>query len=117
MLNRYRERRTKAIVMLGGKCVGCGATKDLEFDHIDPKDKLFTIAKLWSCSEDIFLKEIYKCELKCKECHNKKHHTAKGTHGTLSAYRYCKCDLCREARNKYMREYKRKRRANKKANA
>ena len=31
-------------------------------------------------------------------------------HGTLTEYRYCKCDLCREAHRIWHREYTRKRR-------
>ena len=27
--------------------------------------------------------------------------SASGTHGTLSSFRYCKCALCKEARNGY----------------
>jgi len=38
--------------MLGGRCVRCGATEDLEFDHIDPSTKRFTISgglsKAWT---------------------------------------------------------------------
>ena len=62
-----------------------------------------------------------KCQLLCK-----KHHTdktivdtgkklAKGTHGTISSYRYCKCDACREAANKLSREYRRRKRREAKA--
>lgn len=35
---------------------------------------------------------------------------ARNTHGTLSSYRYCRCDRCREAMNRYYRERKRERR-------
>jgi 5-methylcytosine-specific restriction endonuclease McrA len=41
MLNRYYERRAAAIEKLGGKCSYCGSIEGLEFDHIDPDDKLF----------------------------------------------------------------------------
>ena len=37
--------------MLGGKCVRCGATEDLEFDHVDPSIKVFAgcagLSKAW----------------------------------------------------------------------
>lgn len=29
-------------------------------------------------------------------------------HGTLSGYRYCKCDLCKQANNAFMREWRAK---------
>lgn len=35
-------------------------------------------------------------------------------HGTLTEYRYCKCDLCKEANRKWNREYSAKRRAERK---
>jgi 5-methylcytosine-specific restriction endonuclease McrA len=37
---KYRRER-----LLGGECVRCGATDDLEFDHIDPKTKAFAVVK------------------------------------------------------------------------
>ena len=61
--------------------------------------------------------ELQKCQLLCVSCHMTKtitdrgHSPAKGTHGTISAYRYCHCSLCREAKNKVHRQWK----ANKKA--
>lgn len=38
-----QARRDRLIEMLGGKCVRCGATEDLEFDHIDPSTKVFAV--------------------------------------------------------------------------
>jgi len=113
MLKRYRSRRRKAIKDLGGKCVKCGSTKRLEFDHRDPKKKSFS---LWcrTYSEERLAKELAKCQLLCKMCYIKKsilergHKIAKGTHGTLSAYAWCgppKCDACRKAKTDYMIQY------------
>ena len=44
--SRERKAKNKAylIEMLGGKCVGCGVTENLQFDHIDRKQKTFTIS-------------------------------------------------------------------------
>ena len=55
--------------MLGGKCVDCGTTENLQFDHKDPSKKSFNI----SCvlSERTF-KELEKCELRCGDCHLEK---------------------------------------------
>jgi hypothetical protein len=39
----YYKRRQKLYDFLGGKCVVCGATEDLEFDHIDPAQKSFDL--------------------------------------------------------------------------
>jgi 5-methylcytosine-specific restriction endonuclease McrA len=118
MKRRQQQRRAKAIDQLGGRCVRCGSVEDLQFDHIDPASKVLDIGKIWGASEERFQAEISKCQLLCYPCHSRKtteergFKVAKGTHGTLSALRYCNppCELCREARNKHAREWKRKRR-------
>lgn len=33
-----RRRRQELIALLGGQCVDCGTTSDLEFDHTHPRD-------------------------------------------------------------------------------
>ncbi len=115
MLKHYRKRKKYALKKLGGKCVVCRTTKKLEFDHIDPETKEMIIAKMWSASKIRFETELKKCQLLCKKHHNEKtmkelgKKLAKGNHGTISTYRYCKCSECRKAWAKYHREYKRKR--------
>ena len=117
MLRRYHQRRAAALEKLGGKCSVCGTQGNLEIDHIDADEKEIALNKMWSIAEERFLKELAKCQLLCKQHHEEKSivdrgtQRAKGTHGTVSSYRYCKCDLCREAWNKHSREYRRKRRA------
>lgn len=71
MKSRYLKRRLNAIEKLGGCCKICGEDDYtlLEFDHIDPKTKEFTIAKASSFSEERFNKELDKCQLLCKTCH------------------------------------------------
>tara|TARA_B100001113_G_C20920908_1_gene540043 strand:+ start:57 stop:779 length:723 start_codon:yes stop_codon:yes gene_type:complete len=65
----YHKRRKLLVEMLGGKCVDCGTTENLQFDHKDPSEKSFRI----SCvlSERTF-KELEKCELRCGDCHLEK---------------------------------------------
>ena len=105
MAERYRVRREKALDLLGRKCVHCGSSEDLQFDHVDPATKSFTIAKIWTHSETKFWEEIKKCQLLCQRCHTLKtlkdlgQGSAKEKHGTLSSYRYCKCDECRRAKS------------------
>ena len=117
MLKRYHERRKQAITKLGDKCVICGNTENLQFDHIDPESKNFTIAKLSSINETDFWKEIDKCQLLCEECHKLKSiadaglKQAKGFHGTISTYRYCKCELCRKAKSEYSKDQRIKRKS------
>jgi 5-methylcytosine-specific restriction endonuclease McrA len=115
MKDRYYERKAQAVALLGGKCVRCGAVEDLEFDHIDPASKSLVIGKrLAGLSEVRLVEELKKCQLLCSTCHQAKsvsdlgNKTARGQHGTLSSYRYCKCDLCRSAKRDWMREYRNK---------
>ncbi len=112
MLRRYHERMEVARLTLGGRCSLCSTMEGpFDLDHIDPKTKEFTGARMWSGSKSKFEAELAKCQLLCKPCHERKtisdlgKKVAKGTHGTLSSYRYCKCDLCKRAQSDYMREY------------
>ena len=107
-LERYRHLRGKAINYLGGKCVKCGSTDSLEFDHIDPATKKFTIGNLLSVPIEDLYPELDKCRLLCAKCHRKRHSTAKGKHGTISSYRYCHCELCRKANAEAKRRWRAK---------
>lgn len=69
MHNRYLKRRRDAVSVLGGECVACGTTQDLEFHHTNPATKLFRIARGWSFSEQRFWNEVHKCQLMCVSCH------------------------------------------------
>jgi len=60
------------IEKLGGKCVECGITEALEFDHIDPSTKLFNIAAGYNKPKEILLAEVEKCQLLCNKCHIEK---------------------------------------------
>lgn len=67
-LSKLKEKR-------GGKCIRCGydkCLKALEFHHIDPSQKEFTISnanfRLKEASE-----EIKKCILICANCHRELH--------------------------------------------
>lgn len=118
MAERYRTRRAKALAYLGGKCVVCGTTADLQLDHIDPRTKTYPADHAChALSETKFWAEIDKCQLLCGLHHVEKSivdsgkQKARGTHGTISAYRYCRCTLCRDAKRVYEREAKRKRKA------
>jgi len=109
MKRRYQRRRAEAVAQLGGCCVQCGDTKDLELHHKDPTQKSFTLARGSSFSDERWQEEIGKCELLCKGCHVD-HHRSKYPCGTPQRYwAGCKCDLCRQANRAYNREYKRKR--------
>jgi 5-methylcytosine-specific restriction endonuclease McrA len=68
----YQKRRSFLIEKLGGKCSYCGTTDNLQFDHIDHTKKEFSISELISKSLKRSLNELEKCQLLCKDCHDKK---------------------------------------------
>lgn len=41
----------------------------MDFDHKNPKEKLFTISEMQSKNENIIFEEIGKCEIVCANCH------------------------------------------------
>lgn len=111
-LSKYHKRRQELIILLGGKCVRCGSTENLEFDHIDPNTKEYGISAILIHSWKKVLKEIKKCQLLCHACHLIKNKIDNGEarHGSLSMYRHhrCRCDACVNIWNKKCREYSRK---------
>lgn len=113
MAERYTKRRAEAIARLGGSCVRCGAKDDLQFDHIDPATKHFTLADSGGTAADRFWAEVEKCQLLCRECHQEKSVEAgdlprRATHGTLAMYRHhgCRCEVCKQAKSESNRKYK-----------
>jgi hypothetical protein len=84
--DQYRERakiktalHVKMLDYLSDKsCTQCGESdlRVLDFDHIDPTTKSFSIARgLTNCLEwEAIFMEIQKCRILCANCHRK--HTA-----------------------------------------
>jgi len=65
----------KAIEILGGICVVCGTSENLEFDHIDPatKDPRLKIQGInFNWNWVWVLEEIAKCQLLCQQHHLEK---------------------------------------------
>jgi hypothetical protein len=112
MLERYHKRRAETIERLGGACIICGATENLELDHQDFREKSFNISQFWSYSKERYEAELTKIALLCNTCHKAKNTWERGTkaairtHGTLSSYRYCKCPICKKAYSDYWQKYK-----------
>ena len=107
-LKNYYKNKDAALAYLGGVCVVCGTTDDLEFDHIDPETKSFTIGSRiaqtpWSNLKD----ELDKCQLLCNTHHIDKHRSI-NIHGTINGYSHhkCRCDLCKTAWNAHHNEYR-----------
>lgn len=69
--NKRREIKIKAVEYKGGKCEVCGYNKcmtALEFHHLDPSNKSFSISSKFK-SWDNIVKELEKCVLVCSNCH------------------------------------------------
>lgn len=104
-LDRYYSIKAKAVDYLGGKCVVCGTINDLEFDHIDPQNKEFTIGNKMFIPWQTLLIELDKCQLLCDKHHKEKHSTEHGSLRMYTNYK-CRCDLCRTTWNENSRIYR-----------
>lgn len=105
-IRRTTERRNLAIKYLGGKCTKCKVVDNLEFDHVDPKTKLYEIAThLWDYSWNKLLLELNKCQLLCISCHKEKTMLEKSVDhgGGKTGKRNCYCNQCKPLKQKYMR--------------
>lgn len=75
--NRRRELKKMAVEYKGGKCCKCGYNKTLsalEFHHIDPAEKDFSISKNGHTKSFEKIKlELDKCILVCANCHREIH--------------------------------------------
>lgn len=72
----WRRRKKQELVKYkGGKCSECGYDKclsALEFHHLNPKEKDFTVSgKSWGVEK--LKKEVDKCILVCANCHIELH--------------------------------------------
>jgi predicted HNH restriction endonuclease len=75
-IERWKDRKVKAIEYKGGQCKNCGYNKyygALEFHHTEPSQKEadWNKIRLWSW-EKIKL-ELDKCDLLCSNCHKEIH--------------------------------------------
>jgi 5-methylcytosine-specific restriction endonuclease McrA len=80
------RKKQEAIDYLGGKCVGCGTTHNLQFDHIDRSLKEFNITKRIDLGFEKIKPELDKCRLLCKSCHNIKTRANNDNAETLKGY-------------------------------
>lgn len=80
-MREYQARRTARLKAewfssVGGRCVRCGATEDLQADHIDRSTKHERLRKggavLWYLPKAIREEELTKCQPLCRSCHHKK---------------------------------------------
>ena len=126
---RHAVRRAKAIAYLGGCCVQCEATEELDFDHKDPATKKFSISRRLDGNWSILEPELRNCQLLCRSCHILKTEpesrfaaamlraaphrggsrgkaVARWQHGTYSGYKRhaCRCAECKTASRAYDRD-------------
>jgi hypothetical protein len=73
--NRYHNKRNNLYLWAGGKCIICGYDKvvSLDFHHVYPDQKEYTINSLKSLDIDTIKKEVHKCVLLCRNCHGEFH--------------------------------------------
>jgi hypothetical protein len=70
---RRRKVKEKLVEYFGGKCKLCDYSKcqqALEFHHLDPDQKKFTLGEKGACRKwEEMLAEAKKCVLLCSRCH------------------------------------------------
>ena len=68
-----RKLKLKLVNLFGGKCKLCGYNKciqALQFHHINPESKNFSISQFGNCRRfDKCVEEAKKCILLCANCH------------------------------------------------
>ena len=72
---RRQKEQTAWLQSLKKECIICGEKEPicLDFHHINPEEKSFTIAKHQSLGKEKLLAEIKKCVSLCSNCHRKVH--------------------------------------------
>lgn len=123
MRKRRKDRRTKVIDTLGGRCSKCSTTEDLEINHIDRSSKKLTLSGCGLDGKwDVILEELKNCELLCREHHleytaqqyalaeiipwNKDLH-GEFEHGSPRMYNEmnCRCASCKHAKRLYRNHF------------
>lgn len=87
----------------GKACVVCGSTENLELDHINPDDKKYSPAALWSMAKNNpnRIAELEKCQTLCSFHHKEKTRlwrAEQAQHGRTLYDKGCRCEVCMEAK-------------------
>src|SRR4029077_5361959 len=93
---RERYARNRAEWFDGKACVDCGATEELEADHVDPEMKVSSV--IWQWPPDERAAELAKCVVRCGPCHRARHAAERSRHGIGGYMRGCRGDDCRAAK-------------------
>lgn len=81
VLQRQHALKRKACDYKGGKCARCGYDRyvgALEFHHLDPGEKDFSLSRSKLTSFDKVKAELDKCVLLCANCHREEHARLRG---------------------------------------
>jgi 5-methylcytosine-specific restriction endonuclease McrA len=74
--DRRRNRRERAVRLLGGACQLCGYSRclwALDVHHLDPSSKDFDISSANTRRWAVTVQELRKCVLLCRNCHQEVH--------------------------------------------
>jgi hypothetical protein len=71
----YYKRKQEFVNSLKTPCVKCGEPEKacIDFHHLDPSTKDFTIGKATFSNKERLRKEVEKCVCLCANCHRKVH--------------------------------------------
>ncbi len=72
---RSQKRKTEWLYSLKNPCIICSEYEPccIDFHHIDPNEKDFTIGKHRGRGKEKLYEEIKKCVCVCSNCHRKIH--------------------------------------------
>lgn len=74
--DRHRDLKKEAVLYRGGKCNICGYSRcisALDFHHLDPSQKDFTVSVKKGTLDAEMKLELDKCVLLCSNCHREVH--------------------------------------------
>ena len=106
------ERRAEWFARMGGACVDCGSTTELEADHVDFRTKVSH--RIWTWTKERREVELAKCAPRCRGCHLAKTLRDRRTrtpikHGGKTMYSTgCKCLSCRMWKRAENRRYRKR---------
>lgn len=81
-MNKIIRQHFRSMILeykLKHPCVSCGECepKYLEFHHIDPSTKEYEVSRMAGFPDELILREINKCEIRCVDCHIEHHRNKK----------------------------------------
>ena len=70
---KWKKKLTEYLESKKKPCLFCNSTEKIEFHHINPVEKEYTVTALVSCSYKRIDEEVSKCWCLCHSCHKKLH--------------------------------------------